>query len=1611
MKSKAKIVILLTLVIFFTFSNISKNFITNQQSLEFNEKDQGQINQSGFWDLTGSPIFIDDTDPNYNWSKTALNYAWCSGSGSWADPYVIEHVTINGQGSEFCIKIEDSDVYFIIQNCSLYNSGPFPVLSGIYLFNVDNGKIISTNCSDNYKGIYLSESNNNTLSGNTANNNGFGIDLGDSDNNLLSGNIVSSNSFGIDLWGSDNNKLLGNNANNNDYGISLRESNNNNLSGNTVSNNNLHGISLDYSNNNNLSENIMNFCGISLSGSFAEVASHIIDDTNLVNNKPVYYYVNELGLGLSNFTNAGQIFLINCNNSIISGFNLSNSTTGIYLGYSNNNILSGNNASNNNLYGIYLCYSNNNTLSGNNACNNSDGISLEYSNNNNLSGNTACNNSDGIDLIFSNNNNLTGNTANNYYRGISLRNSDNNTLLGNTASNNTLHGISLEYSNYHNLSGNIMNFCGIYLSGSLAEVASHSIDDTNLVNNKPVYYYVNELGLGSNNFTCAGQIFLVNCNDSLILDLEFSYCSSGISLWNCFNNTIFNNTAFNLYYHGISISNCNNISITQNNVSNCFIDGIKIDNANHINLSKNSVDYCMQGINTLDCNNTFISNNIMINNTGALVFSSYGKKIENITITGNIMNGSGLMLNVGDIKKTTFNIDQSNLVNGKILYYYINENSLTHNNFTNAGQIYIYNCSDVSFSDLDLSRSTLGLMVYNCNNLTISNIDSSYNSLAAIMIYNCNNSKFSELTIKNCTTYGLYLVFSHDIIISNNTITDSDYAFFLYNCLNITLVGNYFDNNMESIRMDSCSYSTLINNTINNNKMETFFGGDALLLYYSSHNNIIGNKLLNSENIGIHIGGNSNNNTFLRNIIANNSQYGVFFGSSGNNNNTFYLNNFLNNGINVEDNGVDNRWYDGFAGNYWDDYSGVDLNPIDGIGDSSFLVNGTAGVFDTKPLMYPTYEDTDGEGLINYEEYVLGDDNYRTNVTNSDSDYDGLSDYWEWRNSTNPWESDTDFDNMPDLWEVTNSLNANFNDAMVDTDLDLLLNLYEYHNGTDPQNPDSDFDNMPDGWEVFNSLDPLSDDAFNDTDTDFLLNIYEYLNGTDPHNNDTDLDNMPDGWEVFNLFNPLSGLDNLTDADSDLLLNLYEYLEGTDPHNDDTDGDTFLDGNEADPSNQWWTDPLDKWWYPMPNLEILDFKAKAVEIGKPFTLNFTITNNGIWRAENVIIIIWIELLNETIYTNIGSPIDLEVDQIYQDLIQITTGVTASGGLVMELILDPLNLINETYSSKDGSLRADGEDNNSKETELQITGDLPPDPFWLIVIILAIVAISTGISLFIIFRPKLRRRTAAKRLIKSAKDDIRNFEINIRSFIKSKLKDNFKSIWWEEGIPEYIKQVVDNKINAIQPKKLDATLDKIDFLDFTHFNAIITDTKNWEPIFSDIFTDKTIVETNLESLRVFKRNLYDGKVTPEEMSNYTFFIYTISSYFAKGFNIFLSYSTLDTDYFRIKEIAKRLESYPRINKVLFWEEDSQENIVVYMEKTLQMSKVFVFFCSQKAIKSKAVADEWQAAFQMRKKGLIKIIPVYEKEELIPNLLMPLLNVKYTKDDFEGFIEKLYEEILR
>ncbi|MFX1600993.1 MAG: NosD domain-containing protein, partial [Promethearchaeota archaeon] len=675
-------------------SRFSDNFITNDNYLEFNEKDQVQINQSGFWNLTGNPIYIDGNVTGvgaHNWTWAEAQ-PWCYGSGTWSHPYIIENVTIDGQGSGNCIFIENSDVYFIIRNCTFNNSGSNNWNAGIKLANVDNGKIINNTCYDNFNGIDLGASHNNTLSGNNFSHNLLGIHILDSNNNRLSGNNASYNIFpGIRLLRCNNTILLGNTANNNDdHGINftgnnntllgniannntngngiffsgnnymlsgnianynswwgiLARGNNNTLSGNTA-NNNYDGIVLQNSNYNTLSGNTANnnsYDGINFSGN-----NNILSGNTASNNNEYGFYTSssnntKISGNTANNNNDDGIYLKSSNNNTISGNTANNNdgrgiygwycdnntfsgntartdVSGIFIRNSNNNTLTGNTACNNFNQGIYLNECNNNTISDNIAFNNGMvGIEVHQSNSNTLSGNLANNtNGYGIYVYYSDNNIILGNTADNsFYDGIRLEVSNNNRLVGNNVSNNAFNGILLIESINNTLSGNLLYFCGISFSGSLEEVGSHKIDDTNLVNNKPIYYYVNELSLESSNFTNAGQIILVNCYNSKILGLNIS--DSGIFLYYCINNTLSGTFVSNLFY-GIVLYYSENNTLSGNIINNNNA-AIYLWYSNNNTLLGNTLNNNTGGIVLLHSNNNTLTENILYNNTfGIYLFS------------------------------------------------------------------------------------------------------------------------------------------------------------------------------------------------------------------------------------------------------------------------------------------------------------------------------------------------------------------------------------------------------------------------------------------------------------------------------------------------------------------------------------------------------------------------------------------------------------------------------------------------------------------------------------------------------------------------------------------------------------------------------------------------------------------------------------------------------------------------------------------------------------------------------------------------------------------------------------------------------------------------------
>ncbi len=153
------------------------------------------------WNSTSTPqpIYIDG---NTEW-QYFKDLGKCTGQGTLPDPYIIEDLVIDGVNNTVsCIRIENSDVYFKIENCTLFNSAK----TGIELINVSNSQIIGNNCSNNNFGIFLDPSTNNEISGNIITNNGqYGIILDVADNNLIYNNTIIGNNINAFDNGSSNN--------------------------------------------------------------------------------------------------------------------------------------------------------------------------------------------------------------------------------------------------------------------------------------------------------------------------------------------------------------------------------------------------------------------------------------------------------------------------------------------------------------------------------------------------------------------------------------------------------------------------------------------------------------------------------------------------------------------------------------------------------------------------------------------------------------------------------------------------------------------------------------------------------------------------------------------------------------------------------------------------------------------------------------------------------------------------------------------------------------------------------------------------------------------------------------------------------------------------------------------------------------------------------------------------------------------------------------------------------------------------------------------------------------------------------------------------------------
>ncbi|MFX1493341.1 MAG: nitrous oxide reductase family maturation protein NosD [Promethearchaeota archaeon] len=401
--------------------------------------------------------------------------------------------------------------------------------------------------------------------------------------------------------------------------------------------------------------------------------------------------------------------------------------------------------------------------------------------------------------------------------GIALNDCSNTTISSNEIDASNFLGLSINNSFNNTIVNNLLSKCGISISYSSTQNESNIIDNSNLINGKPFYFYVNEINLGYANFTNAGQIVLHNCNDSLISDLNLSQCSSGISLFNCHNNSIENNCFTNNSIGGIGVTLSTNIIIKNNTFTNNYIIG-------------------------------------MIPSRGIEIASSTNNIIRNNIFHRNII-GIGIGLSTYGIESSRNQIYGNNISNGLcgILIYDGEKNNISKNFLMNNYYAIYGDCDESLFLNNSLSHNKVGIeLIYsNFNNFSHNSI---FNNEIGVNLISSQENRLLQNNLANNSKAGIYLERS-----DNNNMTE-----------------NILSNNEHGIKLNGSSYNQIGYNEIYNNKVgiyldQSYFDPYGLpIVKKCEYNQIFSNQINFNKDNGIYIREGLWNNISNNNIHYNN---------------------------------------------------------------------------------------------------------------------------------------------------------------------------------------------------------------------------------------------------------------------------------------------------------------------------------------------------------------------------------------------------------------------------------------------------------------------------------------------------------------------------------------------------------------------------------------------------------------------------------------------------------------------------------------------------------------------------------------------------------------------
>ena len=288
------------------------------------------------------------------------------------------------------------------------------------------------------------------------------------------------------------------------------------------------------------------------------------------------------------------------------------------------------------------------------------------------------------------------------------------------------------------------------------------------------------------------------------------------------------------------------------------------------NITGNYIQQNEMGLYIYDKGNNTISENTVVDNVFGVYLHSKNNVLRDNELNNNVYNFVDFYDVCDDFwaQPPVNNIDTSNTINGKHIYYLIDQSDLNINpfNYPDVGYLVIRNCTNVTIANMTFSNNGVGLTIYEGANITIENVTIQDNLFGISATHLLDSKIRNSILQKNL--HGLQIGDGERIDVNNNQIMNNSVrqllskvspyfvqstcqrsassmwhlicdapsalidisgGVFFWGVVNSTVTSNVISDNEKGIYLRSYSANTVFrNNTMTNNVYN--FGVDPLML-------------------------------------------------------------------------------------------------------------------------------------------------------------------------------------------------------------------------------------------------------------------------------------------------------------------------------------------------------------------------------------------------------------------------------------------------------------------------------------------------------------------------------------------------------------------------------------------------------------------------------------------------------------------------------------------------------------------------------------------------------------------------------------------------------------